>query len=57
MASCDALEENPKDQKWLKNIKNETERMNRLILHLLDLAATEEIVDEEKAEEDLSKII
>lgn len=57
MASSEALEEEPKDKKWLKNIKSETERMNNLIMHLLDLAATEEGIEEEKTCENLSKII
>ena len=57
MASSEALEEDPKDKKWLKNIKSETERMNNLIMHLLDLAATEEGIEEEKTCENLSKII
>lgn len=57
MTSSEALEENPKEKKWLKNIKSETERMNDLIMRLLDLAATEESVEEEKTHENLSKII
>ena len=57
MASSEALEENPKEKKWLKNIKSETERMNNLIMRLLDLAATEETKEEEKTYENLSKII
>ena len=40
-ASAEALEKNPKEKKWLTNIKNESERMNNLIVDLLDLAKTE----------------
>lgn len=42
MASSEALEDNPKEKKWLTNIKLESESMNYLITNLLDLAATEE---------------
>ena len=40
-ASAEALEKSPKEKKWLTNIKNEAERMNNLIIDLLDLAKTE----------------
>ena len=40
-ASAEALEANPKEKKWLKNIKSESDRMNNLIIDLLDLAKTE----------------
>ena len=40
-ASAEALEANPKEKKWLNNIKSESERMNNLIIDLLDLAKTE----------------
>ncbi len=40
-ASAEALEDNPKEKKWLTNIKNESERMNDLVIDLLDLAKTE----------------
>lgn len=40
-ASAEALEKNPKEKKWLTNIKNESDRMNNLIIDLLDLAKTE----------------
>ena len=40
-ASAEALESNPKEKKWLNNIKSESERMNNLIIDLLDLAKTE----------------
>lgn len=41
MASSDALSDNPKEVKWLTNIKNEAERMNLLVTDLLDLASSE----------------
>lgn len=41
LASSEALEESPKEMKWLKNIKNEAERMNLLITDLLELALSE----------------
>ena len=40
-ASAEALEKNPNEKKWLNNIKNETSRMNDLVIELLDLAKTE----------------
>jgi len=40
-ASAEALEDNPKEKKWLTNIKNESERMNNLVIDLLDLAKME----------------
>ena len=40
-ASAEALENNPKETKWLTNIKYESDRMNNLIVDLLDLARTE----------------
>lgn len=40
-ASAEALEKNPKEKKWLTNIKNESERMNNLVIDLLDLAKIE----------------
>lgn len=50
MASSDALKSNPKEKKWLEAIETESERMNKLITNLLDLAKVEnkkEIVEEE----------
>ena len=41
MASAEALEDNPKEAKWLSNIKNESESMSKLIKNLLDLAKIE----------------
>ena len=50
IASSDAYF-NDKNDKWVKNIKNESERMTKLVTDLLDLAKTEqeqEIIMEEK---------
>ncbi|MBE6157349.1 MAG: HAMP domain-containing histidine kinase [Firmicutes bacterium] len=50
IASSDAYF-NDKNDKWVKNIKNEAERMTKLVTELLDLAKTEqeqEIIMEEK---------
>ena len=55
-ASAEALENNPKEKKWLTNIKNESERMNNLIIDLLDLAKTEN-GNLELSQGNLSKII
>ena len=40
-ASAEALEANPNEKKWLNNIKSESDRMNNLIIDLLDLAKME----------------
>ena len=45
MASCDALESNPDEAKWLENIKSESDRMNKLISDLLELAKSEAVDD------------
>ena len=55
-ASADALEKNPKEKKWLNNIKSESERMNNLIIDLLDLAKTEN-GNIEMSQGNLSKIV
>ena len=57
MASAEALSENPKEEKWLNNIKLESERMNDLIIELLDLAKSEEKNSVVYKVENLSKII
>ena len=57
IASSEALEENPKEKKWIKNIKNEADRMNNLIIRLLDLATSEREIKDELKLENLSKII
>ena len=58
IASAEALEENPKEKKWLNNIKTEAERMNKLVIDLLDLAKSENINDKQNYSiNNLSKII
>lgn len=42
LSSAEAMERNP-DNKWLKNIETETDRMNRLIGDLLELTRSEQI--------------
>ena len=56
VASSEALEENPKEKKWLNNIKEESNRMNLLITDLLELAKTEQKIVDFK-DGDLSKIV
>lgn len=57
MASTDALEKN-NNPKYLNNIKNETERMNKLITSLLDLSKLESGVNKDTYTlENISKII
>ena len=57
MASAEALE-NDSNKKWLYNIQNESERMNKLIKDLLDLAKLEnENIKRQFEENNLSKII
>lgn len=58
MASSDALESNPTEKKWLDNIKTESDRMNKLITDLLDLAKSEAVDDKSQfAPANLSKIV
>lgn len=56
VASSEALEDNPKEKKWLINIKEEANRMNLLITDLLELAKSEQKADTLK-DGDLSKVI
>lgn len=42
IACAETLEENPKEYKWIENIKNESNRMSKLVTNLLDLAKLEE---------------
>ena len=57
MANSEALEKEPNEKKWLNNIKSESERMNKLITNLLDLAKLENGKNREIYNvEDLSKI-
>ena len=41
MASIEAYQDNSGEEKWLRNIKMESERMNDLIIELLELAKSE----------------
>ena len=56
VASADAYF-NDKDEKWVKNMKNESERMIKLVTELLDLAKTEQQEDIVMEQNDLSNII
>lgn len=57
MASAEALENEPDEKKWLDNIKSESERMNKLISDLLEMAKSENGFKEQFINEDLSKIV
>ncbi|MBR7060204.1 MAG: HAMP domain-containing histidine kinase [Eubacterium sp.] len=58
MASSDALESNPEEKRWLENIKSESERMNKLISDLIDLAKSEAVDDRsEFVQGNLSKTV
>lgn len=57
MASSEALESNPKETKWLTNIKTEAERMNNLIIELLELAKSEGKSNVTYTEGNLSKTV
>lgn len=57
MASTEALENEPDEKKWLDNIKSESERMNKLISDLLEMAKSENGFKEQYINEDLSKIV
>ena len=56
IASADAYF-NDKDDKWVHNMKNESERMIKLVTNLLDLAKTEEEQDIVMSEGNLSSIV
>lgn len=58
MASADLLKVGKEQERWLSNIKQETEKMNHLISSLLDLSRLENGVDKNSYTlENLSKII
>lgn len=58
IASTDCIEVNKKNEKWLNNIKSESDRMNNLITRLLDLSKSENNIDKETYTlNNLSKII
>jgi signal transduction histidine kinase len=54
-ASCDAYF-NDKNDKWIYNVKSESERMSKLVTELLDLASIEE-KEVEKSDINLSDIV
>ena len=56
VASCDAYE-NDHDEKWINNIRNESERMIKLVKELLDLAKTEEEQELVLSNNNLSEIV
>ena len=57
-ASAEMLEKNPKEKKWLENIKTENNRMNKLVISLLDLSKSENIKENEVyTSVNLSKVI
>ena len=56
IASCDAYF-NDKDEKWIHNMKNESERMIKLVTELLDLAKTDGEQDLAMEQNNLSDII
>lgn len=57
IASSDALAKNPQETKWIKNIQEESSRMNSLISKLLDLASTEKTNKEFQTRGNLSKTV
>lgn len=58
MASAESIQVEEKNQKWLDNIKSESERMNKLIRNLLDLAKIEnENTDKSDEIINLSKLV
>lgn len=58
MASAESVQVEEKEQKWLNNIKSESERMNKLISSLLDLAKIEnEVATKPKEVANLSKLV
>ena len=46
-ASAETLENNLTEKKWLENIKSENERMNKLVVNLLELSKSENIKETE----------
>lgn len=56
-ANADNIEMDSENGKWINNIKSEADRMNKLIMQLLDLAKLENKKQEEYGEENISKII
>ncbi len=57
MASIDCLDVNKKNEKWINNLKSESDRMSNLIARLLDLSKTEYLKKENFSKNDISMII
>ena len=58
MASIDSIEVNKKNEKYINNMKSESDRMNNLITKLLDLSKSESETNKELYElNNLSKIV
>lgn len=58
IASIDCIEVNKQNEKWINNIKSESERMNNLITKMLDLSKSENNKNEELYTlNNLSKIV
>ena len=58
MASTDLIDKTKKNEKWIDNIKDETDNMNKLINNMLELSRTEiDTVNEVKEINNLSNII
>ena len=58
LASAEALESDPKETKWLTNIKSESQRMNQLVMDLLELSKLDDMRNKEVfALCDLSEVI
>ncbi len=57
MASIDCLDVNKKNEKWINNLKSESDRMSNLITRLLDLSKTEYLKKGNFSKNDISMII
>ncbi len=57
MANIDCLDVNKKNEKWINNLKSESDRMSNLITRLLDLSKTEYLQKENFSKNDISIII
>ena len=57
MASVDCLDVNKKNEKWINNLKSESDRMNNLITKLLDLSKSEYLKSENFSNNNLSTIV
>ncbi len=57
MANIDCLDVNKKNEKWINNLKSESDRMSNLITRLLDLSKTEYLKKENFSKNDISMIV